>query len=165
MYERKKRYSIKSDSMKSPTCTILYQTILATIHKSGIRFHSSGIVNPIPTVSLYCTGSMGKSLPHIMIPVAIYVLPPHDATSDSGRYASLPPPAAPPRGPSVGGKRRRRRGDRHRPPPRRDRDHDDYPDVDDDDDKDKDDAVIFVPAVPLWRRAPRHTTARRRRRG
>ena len=33
---KKKRYSIKSDSMKSPTYTILYQTILATIHKSGL---------------------------------------------------------------------------------------------------------------------------------
>ena len=36
MYEKKTRYSLKSDSMKSPTCTILYQTILATIHKSGL---------------------------------------------------------------------------------------------------------------------------------
>ena len=75
--------------------------------------------------------------------------PPHDATSDSGRHASLPPPAAPPRGPSVGGKRRTRRGrwDRHRPPPCRDRDRDDYPD--DDDDDDEDDTVIFIPAMPL----------------
>ncbi len=33
---KKKRYNLKSDSMKSPTCTILYQKILATIHKSGL---------------------------------------------------------------------------------------------------------------------------------
>ena len=48
MYEKHLRYSLKSDSMKSPTCTIMYENILATIRKSGIRFHSSGIiVNPI----------------------------------------------------------------------------------------------------------------------
>jgi len=33
---RKQRYSLKSDSMKLPTCTILYEKILPTIHKSGL---------------------------------------------------------------------------------------------------------------------------------
>jgi len=33
---KKKRYSLKNDSIKSPTCTFLYQKILATIHKSGL---------------------------------------------------------------------------------------------------------------------------------
>jgi len=47
---KKTRYSLKSDSMKSPTCTILYEKLLATIHKSGLYDLTpmAYIVNPLP---------------------------------------------------------------------------------------------------------------------
>jgi len=70
---KKKRYSLKSDSMKSPTCTILYQTILATIHKSGLYDLTPMAYSQPPTTARVTIGCLftggydiGLSYPQIV---------------------------------------------------------------------------------------------------